>query len=74
MHVCQNLIWNCEWIENACLCVRDETRTQQSKSGSVCMCDRFGWKSQLSTPINGVQYKALVLEMSDFYGLESGAV
>lgn len=60
--------------ESVCLCVGDGTRIQQAKCGSVCVCDRSGWKSRLSAPINGVQGEALVWEMSDFYGLESGTV
>lgn len=57
--------------ESVCLCVGDETSRPNL---GLYVCDSSGWKSQLSAPINGVQGKALVWEMSDFYGLESGTV
>ena len=60
--------------ESVCVCV---WRMKPGPNGpdlglcvSVCVCDRSGWKSRLSAPINEV----LVWEMSDFYGLESGTV
>lgn len=57
-----------------CVCVREMTRGPNGPNLGLCVCDMSGWKSRLSAPINGVQGKAPVWDMSDFYGLESGTV
>lgn len=57
-----------------CVCVWEMEPGSNRPNVGLCVCDRSGWKSRLSAPINGVQGEALVWEMSDFYGLESGTV